>query len=298
MSKEVLYVVGDFALLGAKRRGGAVQEMKQLFDIHKPVIGMLHAPALPASPKNRLPFDRIIEWVLSDADALTSGGVDALMIENFGDVPYYPGPVPAHTAAFLTALAVEIRRRFDRPLGINVLRNDAASAIAIAAASGAAFIRVNVHTGARLTDQGIIQGTAHETLRLRLSLGSDVKILADVDVKHSVPLAPRDLAGEVEETISRGGADAVIVTGSGTGKQTPAGDLKAAKTAAGPVPVFAGSGVDVNSVGAVLKIADGIIIGTALKKDGVSGNPVDHQRVRVFIEAVRQFRDVSSKSCD
>ena len=221
---------------------------------------------------------------------MTGGGVDGLMLENFGDVPFYPRKVPPHTVAFMTALAVDVRRRFDLPLGINVLRNDSESALAIAAAAGAEFIRVNIYTSARLTDQGLIQGTAHETLRYRKLLGCDVKIFADVDVKHSAPVAARELGDEVEEMVSRGCADAVIVTGSATGRQTALEDLKKAKAAAGAVPVIAGSGVDLMNLAAVVEIADGLIVGTAFKRDNVTANPVERGRVQLFMQAVRNLR--------
>lgn len=249
---------------------------------------MLHVPALPGSPRNELHFEKILDWVLKDADALASGGVDAFMIENFGDVPFHPHRVPPHTVAFITAISREVKRGFDLPLGINILRNDAESAIAVATAVEAQFIRVNIHIGARVTDQGLIEGTAHETLRYRKLLGSDVKIFADVDVKHSAPITPRPLQDEVEDAVSRGCADAVIVTGAATGKDTALEDLKAAKSAAGPVPVFAGSGVDARNVAEILKVADGVIVGTALKRDGITMNPVDVGRVRAFMSAVER----------
>jgi uncharacterized protein len=225
--------------------------------------------------------------MLRDAEALVTGGVDGMILENFGDVPFYPGRVPAHTVAFMTAIALEVRRGLDLPLGINVLRNDAESAIAIAFAAQAQFIRVNIHSGARVTDQGLIEGKAHETLRIRKLLGCDVKIFADADVKHSAPLGSRDLKDEVEELVGRACADAIIVTGRATGKQTPMADLKAAKEAAGGVPVFAGSGVDVSNVAEVLKAADGLIVGTAFKLNGITTQPVDVERVRRFVSAAR-----------
>ncbi len=253
----------------------------------KPIIGMLHVPALPGSPRNRLNLDAIHDWVMQDARALADSGVDALMLENFGDVPFYPDRVPAHTLAFLTVIAREVRRGAALPLGINVLRNDGEGAIAIAAAVGAEFVRVNVFTGARLTDQGLIQGAAHQLLRYRHSLGAAVKVLADVNVKHSAPLAPRDLAEEVEETIGRGCADGIIVTGAATGKQTPLVDLRRAVAAAQGTPVLAGSGADAQTIGAVLAIADGVIVGTACKRDGVTVNPVDPEAVRRIVTAAR-----------
>jgi len=250
------------------------------------IIGMLHVPALPGSPLNKLDFSAIVDWVLSDADALARGGVSAFMIENFGDAPFYPKSVPAHTVAYMTALSREVRRSFKLPLGINLLRNDAESALAVASAAAAAFIRVNVHTGARVTDQGVIEGSAHATLRYRKFLGADVKIFADADVKHSAPVAKRGMRIEVEELLSRGCADAVIVTGAATGHTTSLDDLKTAKEAAGLAPVFAGSGVDASNVADVMRIADGAIVGTAFKKDGVTTNPVEFDRVKAFMNVV------------
>jgi membrane complex biogenesis BtpA family protein len=254
------------------------------------VIGVLHIPALPGAPRNQLALNAIVDWVLKDASTLSAGAVDALILENFGDAPFYPGRVPPHTISFMTAIGREVKRAFRQPLGINVLRNDAESAIAVASAVAAEFIRVNVHTGARVTDQGLIEGRAHETLRYRKLLGSDVAIFADADVKHSAPLAPRRLEEEVEELVSRGGADAVIVTGTATGKRTPIEDIRKAKTAAGAAPVLAGSGVDAETVGEILRVADGVIVGTALKRDGVTVNEVDSERVRTFMDVVRQAK--------
>jgi membrane complex biogenesis BtpA family protein len=249
---------------------------------------MLHLPALPGSPTNELSMSAIRSYVLKDAEALATGGVDALILENYGDVPFYPRRVPAHTVAFMTAIALEVRRAVSLPFGINVLRNDTESAIAVAFAADAQFIRVNIHSGARVTDQGLIEGAAHETLRYRKLLGSDVKIFADADVKHSSAIGTSDLEDEVEDLVVRACADAIIVTGKATGKRTPIADLKAAKAAAGAVPVLAGSGVGESDVAEVLKIADGLIVGTAFKFDGVTSHPVDVERVRKFVSASRE----------
>jgi membrane complex biogenesis BtpA family protein len=253
------------------------------------VIGMLHVPPLPGSPRNELDFNAILDWVLNDADALMRGGVDALILENFGDAPFYPRRVPAHTIAFMTALGREVRRGVALPLGINVLRNDAESAIAVASAVPAEFVRVNVHTGARVTDQGLIEGTAHRTLRYRKLLGTNVKILADADVKHSAPVAFRGMRVEVEELLSRGCADGVIVTGAATAQATSLDDLKTAKEVSRDAPVFAGSGVDVQNVTDVFEIADGVIVGTAFKSGGITTNPVAFDRVKAFTQVVRQL---------
>lgn len=264
-----------------------VQPLKDIFSIAKPIIGMLHLPPLLGSPAHSLSLSEIHDWVLRDAEALTAGGVDGLIIENFGDTPFYPRKVPPHTIAFMTAIAAQVRSRFALPLGINVLRNDGIGAIAVATAVGAAFVRVNVYTGARLTDQGIIEANAHAVLRYRKLLASNVRVFADVAVKHSAALASRPLADEIEDAISRGRADAIIVSGRATGHETRLEDLKEAKAAAGSVPVLVGSGGTAQNATALLALADGIIVGTALKSGGVPANPVEPSRVHEFVASVR-----------
>jgi membrane complex biogenesis BtpA family protein len=253
----------------------------------KAIVGMLHLPALPGAPAARLSIAEIEQWALRDADALAAGGVDALLLENFGDAPFFPDQVPSHTVAYITRIAQAVRSRFSLPLGINVLRNDARAALAIAAAVGAQFIRVNILTGARLTDQGLIQGQAHVLLRDRLLLNAHLAIWADVAVKHSVPLADRPLEEEIEDTLKRAHASAIIVSGAATGKATPIDRLRAAKLAAAAAPVYVGSGVHLDTVAEVLRIADGVIVGSALKRDGIAANPVDPERVRSFVAAAR-----------
>jgi membrane complex biogenesis BtpA family protein len=265
-------------------------------NVPKVVIGMLHLPPLPGAPRfaaSSATIDPIRDAVLRDADALAAGGVHGLMLENFGDVPFYPGRVPAHTVAVMTALAADVRQRFaELPLGINVLRNDGQSALAIAAAVGAHFIRVNILCGARVADQGILQGIAHDLLRDRAMLRAQhVKIFADVDVKHSASLAtptPTSLESEVEDTLVRGLADALIVSGSGTGKATDPAHVQRVKRAAGAAPVFIGSGVDERSLSQHLPHADGFIIGSAFKQNNNAANPVDAQRVRLIMSLLAQ----------
>jgi membrane complex biogenesis BtpA family protein len=261
--------------------------MSQLFRRTKPIIGMLHVPPLPGSPAHSLTLGAIRDWVCRDAAALAGGGVDGLILENYGDAPFFPHRVPPHTVAFMTAIGNEIRSRFALPLGINVLRNDGISAIAVAAAVEAVFVRVNVYIGARLTDQGILEGEAHRLLRYRSLLTSPVRVFADVAVKHSAALADRPLAEEIEDTSLRGRADAIIISGSATGSETRLDDLKTAKAAAGSTPVLAGSGTTSTNAAGVLAVADGIIVGTALKEQGVSTNPVDPSRVHEFMARVR-----------
>lgn len=257
----------------------------ELFARRWPVIGMLHAPPLPDSPRFGGEVRAIHDRVLEDADALVAGGADGLLLENFGDSPFYPHSVPPFTIAHLTALAVEVRRRHQVPLGINVLRNDGLAALAVAHAAGADFIRVNVLTGARLTDQGIIAGIAHELLRARARLsGPTIRILADVAVKHSAPLAPRPLADEIADTFERGGADGIIVSGARTGGPVEPDEVLAARAAAGNRLVLVGSGVTPDNL-PLLSAADGFIVGTYCKRAGDAANPVDPDRVRALVAA-------------
>ncbi len=259
-----------------------------MFRTNKAVIGMIHVPALPGAPCCSMTFEEIRRFVLADADALAEGDVDGLMIENFGDVPFYPSRVPAHTVAFLSTLAFEIQTRSQLPLGINVLRNDGIAAIAIAAAVGAEFARVNVYTGARLADQGILQGEAHEITRYRSALGATTAIWADVAVKHSAALGDRSLGDEVEDTVERGLADAVIVSGTSTGKPTALEDVRTVKRHAGAAAVYVGSGLDESTAEALLEVADGAIVGTAFKRGAKISAPVDRTRVRALVSSVRR----------
>lgn len=256
--------------------------------IPKPIIGMLHLPALPGSPQYAGAIAPIREAMLRDAELLAEGGVHGLMIENFGDVPFYPGRVPTHVVAHMTALAADVKRAVPQlPLGINVLRNDGLSALSVAHAANAQYIRVNVLCGARVADQGLLQGIAHDLLRLRAELKAEsIKVFADVDVKHSAALAPRNIADEVDDTLHRGLADALIVSGAGTGKATDPEKVRTVKSAAKDASVFLGSGVTPKSLPALLPHADGFIVGTYFKKDGVSTNAVDVARVRELLKAI------------
>ncbi len=254
----------------------------------KTVVGMVHLRPLPGSPRFSGTLQQIRDHAARDADALMSGGVDAIMIENFGDTPFFKTDLPAHTIAAMSVIAAEIVRRVSVPVGINCLRNDGCGAMSVAAACGAAFVRVNVLTAARVTDQGVIEGIAAELLRLKALLNAaDVKIMADIDVKHSAPLAPRPIEEEVADTIERGHADVLIVSGTGTGKPTDPAMARRVKRAAPKSPVFIGSGITIDSLNDFLDVADGFIVGTHFKKQGNVEMPVDADRVRDFVRRVR-----------
>lgn len=253
-----------------------------------PIIGMLHAPPLPGSADFNGNFLKVREFVVGDAVSLLEGGVDGLMLENFGDAPFFPARVPAITVAAMTAIAVDLRQRFPVPLGINVLRNDGQSALTVAVACGAAFIRVNVLCGARVADQGLLTAIAHDLMRERCFLHArSIQIWADVDVKHSAALAPRPLTEDVHDLIERGKSDAVIVSGAATGQPVELETVRQVKIAAKSTPVLLGSGVTAENVAGLVPSADGIIVGSGLKVDGIVSNPVDPLRVKRFVDAVR-----------
>jgi membrane complex biogenesis BtpA family protein len=257
--------------------------------LERTLIGMVHLPPLPGSPRWNGSMDAATAAALADARALVEAGLEALVLENHGDAPFTPGRVEASTVAAMSVIAVAIRRELPGvPMGINVLKNDARSALAVACAVGAAFIRVNVHFGAVVADQGIVQTDAYATLRDRRLLDADVRIFADVQGKHAVPLAPVEIEQEARDLVNRGLVDALVVSGRATGEPTAIADLKRVRSAVGAVPLLVGSGVTPDSVAELLSIADGAIVGTSVKRDGVVRNPVDPARARALVAAARR----------
>ncbi len=254
------------------------------------LVGVIHLRPLPESPRYDGDLAAVAASAARDARALVIAGFDGIVVENFGDAPFVPGRVAPVTVAALTACALAVRAAAPGvALGINVLRNDAEAALAVAVAVGAEMIRVNVHTGARVTDQGLIEGHAHLTLRQRRALGAErVALLCDVDVKHSAALAPRPIGEEAYDLAARGLADAVLVTGSGTGRGASREDL-AAVLAAVHVPVLVASGVTVETL-ADVREAHGVIVGSCLRAGGKAGGEVDGEVAKRFAEAFRRSR--------
>ncbi len=229
-----------------------------------------------------------------EATALASGGVNGIIVENFFDAPFTKGQVDPAVVSAMTLIVHQLMNLLTLPVGINVLRNDAHSGLAIADCVGAKFIRVNVLTGVMATDQGLIEGQAHELLRYRRELGSDVKILADVLVKHARPLGSPNLTTAVQETIQRGLADGVILSGWATGSPPTLEDLELAKAAALGTPVFIGSGASWENISTLIQAADGVIVSSSLKRHGRIEQTIDPIRVSQFVEATR--RSVATKT--
>ncbi len=258
----------------------------------KPVIGMIHLLPLPGSPQFT---DNTIQQVFTraqeDYNALKQGGVNGVLIENFWDHPYFKDTVPPQTVSWMTRIILSLS--IDIPFGVNVLRNDVKSALAVAHATGGQFIRCNILTGVMATDQGIIEGKAAQVLRYRKMLNSDLQIFADVLVKYAHPLSNLSIERAARDTAYRGLADALIVTGSETGKKPVIKDLKAIKKAAPDMFLFAGSGVTSENVQSILTYADGCIVGKAFKKDRKMENAVDKNRVEALMKKIEEMTSPS-----
>jgi len=256
------------------------------------LIGVVHLPPMPGDPGHyEGGFPSVESAALRDAEVLVAGGVDGLIVENFGSAPFRKGTaghrLEPHQVALLACVTRDCRQRFDVPVGVNCLRNDAISALAVAAVAGLEFVRVNIHTGAYVTDQGVIEGEADESLRYRRGLGcEDVAILADVLVKHATPLAPIDPATAARDCLERGRADGIIVTGDRTGEPVDEATVVAMREAAGDAPVYLGSGLVPDDVDRLVPLVDGAIVGTWFKVGGDVSAPVDGERVRELVERV------------
>jgi len=251
------------------------------------IIGTIHLKPLPGSPNYQGDMNAAIEAALYDLNAYVNGGCDGVIIENFFDAPFFKDRVGPDTVAAMARVATVIRQHTKLPIGINVLRNDALSGMAIATACNCQFIRVNVLSGAMLTDQGVIEGRSAELLRFRAQLHSNVLILADCLVKHAVPLAPQDMELVALDTWERGGADALIISGSATGKPTDEEDVQRASRGASEAPILIGSGIDTKNVRTLFEVADGAIVGTSFKVDGQIENPVDPARVESLVHLAK-----------
>jgi len=274
-------------LKGASRGDGIKVELKHIFQADNPVIGVVHLFPLPTSPRWQGKLQEVIARAEQEATALAAGGVDGIIIENFFDAPFVKDCVDPAVVSAMTLIVDRLKGMVMLPIGINVLRNDARSAMAIATCTQAQFIRVNVLTGVMATDQGLIEGKAHELLRYRRELGSEVAILADVLVKHARPLGTPNLTTAVQDTIQRGLADGVILSGWATGSPPTQEDLELASAAAGDTPVLIGSGADWTNIPQLMQAADGVIVSSSLKRQGKISETIDPIRVSQFVEAAR-----------
>lgn len=263
-------------------------DLYQIFKTNNPIIGVVHLLPLPTSARWGGNLKAVIARAEQEATALAAGGVDGIIIENFFDAPFVKDSVDPAVVSAMTLIVDRLKDLVMLPIGINVLRNDAQSAMAIAACVEAQFIRVNVLTGVMATDQGLIEGKAHQLLRYRRELGVEVAILADVLVKHARPLGTPNLTTAVQDTIERGLADAVILSGWATGSPPSLEDLELAAAAAGNTPVFIGSGASWKNIAQLMQAADGVIVASSIKRQGKIEETIDPIRVAQFVEAAKQ----------
>ena len=262
--------------------------MKSLFTTApKLLIGVVHLRPLPGSPRWGGRLREVIQLAVTDAVAYERGGAHAVFIENFGDVPFTKASVAPETVAAMTAAGCAVCAAVKLPVGFNVLRNDACAALALCAACDGNFIRVNVHTGAMLTDQGLIEGDAYHTLRYRDRIRPGAEIFADVHVKHAVPLGDWSIEDSAHDTLERGLADALIISGVGTGQAADLADVERVRQACPKAKLLLGSGVTLANVQDYLRHADGVIVGSSLKRAGKLANPVDARRVAALVKAMR-----------
>jgi uncharacterized protein len=249
------------------------------------LLGMVHLLPLPGAPGFGGSIGEVIETAVSDASVLAEAGFPALMVENFGDMPFFADSVPPETVSSMAVAVKAVLEATGLPLGVNVLRNDGFAALGIAAATGSGFVRVNVLSGMMHTDQGPIVGRAAELLRTRQSLSPDVEIWADLMVKHAAPPWGIDARQAASDIVERGLADAVIVSGSGTGNEPDVHDATVIRAA---IPagtrLVVGSGANVENLGKLMDVADTVIVGSAIKTDGIASNRVDRARAAAFAE--------------
>lgn len=270
--------------------------IEEIFGRKKALIGMIHCPAFPGAPRYRgATREEIYSACRRDAERLIAGGMHGLLVENHGDIPFSkPEDVGHETAAFMAVVADRLSQEFGVPLGINVLANAPIPAFAVAAASGASFIRVNQWANAYVANEGFMEGRAAEALRYRSKLRAEgIRVFADSHVKHGshAIVADRSVT-ELTRDLAFFDADGVIATGQRTGDSAALDEIETVRDAT-HLPVLVGSGVSPENVVPILERVDAVIVASSLKEAGVWWNPVEAARVAAFVEAARPVLDRS-----
>jgi membrane complex biogenesis BtpA family protein len=265
--------------------------LQTLFGKPKAIVGVVHSRPLPGSPAyGGEPMGELYDYAVREAERYAEGGMDGIIVENHGDIPFSkPDDIGQETAAVMAIMADRVGRAVGLPVGINVLANGAMTATAVAKAAGAAFIRVNQWANAYVANEGIIEGPAAKVTRYRSWLRAQgLKIFADVHVKHGAHAIVADRGiPELTRDVEFFDADAVIATGQRTGDSATREEIETIKRAT-DLPVVVGSGVDLGNISEILSICDGVIVASSLKRDGVWWNEVDVDRVRRFMDRARE----------
>ena len=267
--------------------------LEELFQIEKPIIGVIHLQALPGAPRYAGgPVRDIYAAAVADAKILAAGGIDGIIIENASDMPFRrPENIGPETVAALTAACLEVRAAVDTPIGITCVANGVIPALAVAKAAGARWVRANQWVNAYVANEGFLNGPAPEAMRYRSAIGAtDVRIFADVHVKFGAHAITSDRSISEQATDAEWfDADVLIASGTRTGSPTEPGEVEAVKSGT-TLPVIVGSGLDPDQVPGLFAVADGAIVGQWLKRDGVWWNPVDPARVEQLIATVSRLR--------
>ena len=251
------------------------------------LIGVVHLEPLPESPGYKGDIETVIKLAIEDAQSLRKGGIKKIIVENFGDIPFNKKSISRLTLSHFTNIVKEIKNSVEIEVGINVLRNDGISALAIADATGGSFVRINVLSGTMFTDQGIIEGKAREIQNIKNSLDNKIELYCDVFVKHAVPPPGYTISNQTEELLNRAGADKIIITGDGTGKEVNEHELNTLREIVPAGKLAIGSGVNETNVLKYINIADILIIGTAFKADQDVSKRVDQRSVERLIKMIK-----------
>jgi uncharacterized protein len=258
---------------------------KALFTNVKPIIGMVHLLPLPETPDFVGDIDAIYVRALNDAKTLADAKLDGLIMENFGDEPYFVGEPTLTQLAMMAAITREVQRSVTIPVGVNVQFNAWQSEIAIAYACGAQFVRVEVFIDTVIGAQGVVHPCSAQITRFRRAIGAQgIALWADIQTKYTQNLLPQSISQSAIDA-QNAGADALIVTGTATGQATPLDSVAAVKSVV-DLPVIVGSGATPDTIQQILEVADGAIVGSALKEAGIAHNPVAVQLARDFMSAV------------
>jgi membrane complex biogenesis BtpA family protein len=262
---------------------------RDLFD-EKPLIGMIHLPALPGSPNSSMNVDSLVEYALNEAKKLEEAGLDGAIVENIGDTPLLKSALPPYSVAAMSVIVREVVRNSKMKIGVNMLRNACVEALSVAHVTGASFIRCNILIGAYATDQGIIEGCASELLRVKTYLGSKVLVFGDVHVKHSYPIFNVEIEYAAADLAERGGADAVIVSGPRSPIPPSVEKVKRVKGAVNK-PVLVGSGISLSNVEKYYTVADGLILGERdFKINGIWGGPSDEEKYKKAVTICQKIK--------
>lgn len=273
--------------------------LDELFSVKKPIIGMVHSLPLPGSPKfKHYRLEDVYDYAIGEALKLKEGGVDGLLIENAGDIPFvkseYLGP---ETAACIAVIGERIRRAVpDLPIGVNIVANAAKHSIAATKAFGGNFVRVNQWANAYIANEGFVEGAAGVALRYRSMIGADdIKILADVHVKHGshAIVADRPIAEQATD-VAFFDADALIATGFRTGDPTRPEEINTIREGSS-LPVLIGSGINSENCQRLLRIADGAILGVSVKNPHSMAAPTDPEALRIFMDKIFELRSELQK---